>query len=108
MITGHKRGHKTIIKNVRQVIFGDYPTWSGDEYYADTGELADYDRSCHRCGKMPTKEGYDACLGYIPGANHACCGHGVGEGYVIIKGFRSKIDDIDNLRKKLKKDLTLV
>ena len=30
----------------------------------------------------PTKEGYDACLGYIEGAMSACCGHGVEKGYV--------------------------
>ncbi len=34
-------------------------------------------RACIRCGKMPTKEGYDACLGFIKGAKSACCGHGV-------------------------------
>lgn len=30
---------------------------------------------------MPTKEGYDACLGYIKGAKSACCGHGIEEPY---------------------------
>jgi hypothetical protein len=34
---------------------------------------------------MPTKEGYDACLGYIEGAKSACCGHGVEEGYIVYK-----------------------
>ena len=32
---------------------------------------------------MPTKEGYDACLGHIDGAKSACCGHGVEEPYVL-------------------------
>ena len=34
-------------------------------------------RACTKCGQMPTSEGYDACLGYIPNAKFACCGHGV-------------------------------
>lgn len=32
---------------------------------------------------MPTKEGYDACLGFIEGAKSACCGHGVERAYVV-------------------------
>ena len=40
-------------------------------------------RICKRCGKMPTPEGYDACLGYIPNAVSACCGHGVERGFVL-------------------------
>jgi len=43
------------------------------------------ERPCPRCGRMPTPEGYDACLGYIPGAAYACCGHGVEKGYVIME-----------------------
>jgi len=39
-------------------------------------------RPCPKCGKMPTPEGYDACLGHIQGAVAACCGHGVEEGYI--------------------------
>lgn len=57
--------------------------------YADTDEIFDDSRPCKKCGCMPTKEGYDACLGHIKGAKHACCGHGVQEGYIIYN------DDID-------------
>jgi len=39
----------------------------------------DPNRPCLRCGRPPTSEGYDACLGFIPGADSACCGHGVSE-----------------------------
>jgi hypothetical protein len=50
----------------------------GDKWvYADTNECIEIERPCIRCGRMPTTEGYDACLGYIPGATSACCGHGV-------------------------------
>jgi len=34
------------------------------------------ERPCWRCGRMPTVEGYDACLGHIDGVTAACCGHG--------------------------------
>lgn len=40
-------------------------------------------RPCIRCGRMPTAEGYDACLGHIEGASSACCGHGVEGPYII-------------------------
>ena len=63
------------------VVFRD-----GQRYYVDTGECAEGNpRPCSRCGRMPTPEGYDACLGYIPGAAGACCGHGVEPGYVCMQ-----------------------
>jgi len=43
---------------------------------------------CPRCGKPPTPEGYDACLGHIPGAGGACCGHGIEEGRVCFDDGR--------------------
>ena len=77
MIYCYKRGHKVIIKNVR---FED-GFWTSDEYYADDFSKADYDRPCIKCGEMPTKEGYDACLGHLEGVEFACCGHGIEKGY---------------------------
>lgn len=50
--------------------------------YADTNEIFDDSRPCKKCGKHPTKEGYDACIGHIEGATSACCGHGITKGYV--------------------------
>jgi len=32
--------------------------------------------SCGHCNKSQTKEGYDDCLGKLPGLMNACCGHG--------------------------------
>lgn len=43
-------------------------------------------KSCPRCGRMPTPEGHDACLGWIPGVRSACCGHGVEETYYVDGG----------------------
>ncbi len=40
---------------------------------------------CVKCGKLPTKEGHDACLGTLPGVTDACCGHGVTESYIIFE-----------------------
>ncbi|APM39418.1 hypothetical protein [Clostridium kluyveri] len=50
--------------------------------YEDGVPISKEERPCIRCGSMPTREGYDACLGHIEGAISACCGHGVEEGYV--------------------------
>ena len=72
MISSYKRGYKIIYKNKK---------WC----YADNGESISKERSCNKCGKMPTEEGYDACLGYIDNAESVCCGHGVAEPILIIK-----------------------
>jgi hypothetical protein len=40
---------------------------------------------CVKCGKLPTEEGHDACLGTLPGVVDACCGHGVKEPYIIFE-----------------------
>lgn len=66
MIKSHSRGWE---------IYFDGKDWR----YSDNGKLAKDSRPCKRCGRMPTKEGYDACLGYIEGAKSVCCGHGVEE-----------------------------
>lgn len=70
------------------------------EWYYEDGQIADMFRKCPKCGKLPTKDGYDACLGYLPGVKNACCGHGVEEGYIqfkndtiirfILKGIKHK------------------
>ncbi|MHB8896921.1 MAG: hypothetical protein ACYC99_17340 [Candidatus Geothermincolia bacterium] len=43
----------------------------------------DVRRPCKRCGRPPTPEGHDACLGHLPGVRSACCGHGVTPGLII-------------------------
>lgn len=40
-------------------------------------------RPCPKCGRMPTPEGYDGCLGYISGIGGACCGHRVQEAFIV-------------------------
>jgi hypothetical protein len=64
----------------RAYIRGHLAQWDGGCWlYCDTGEPIDKRRSCARCGKAPTKEGHDACLGTLLGIQSACCGHGVGD-----------------------------
>lgn len=70
---GHFRGYK-----IEKTRFG--------HVFADTGEpvsLTWKSRPCGHCGKHNTREDHDGCLGTVPGAVNACCGHGVpGEAYV--------------------------
>lgn len=41
---------------------------------------------CAKCGATgPTSEGHDPCLANLPGVIHACCGHGVDEGYLMLE-----------------------
>lgn len=55
--------------------------------YVDTGAIAGArlqdSRPCARCGRPPTPEGHDACLGKIDGVVSACCGHGKEEPYRV-------------------------
>ena len=68
MITSHLRGNL--------IIYSD-----GAWIYPD-GSKADDSRPCARCGRYPNADGSDACIGHIPGATAACCGHGVEKPYV--------------------------
>jgi len=71
MANGYQSGHK--------IIYTD--RW----LYADTMTSIDIPRPCVRCGRLPTKEGYDACLGFIDGAESACCGHGAHKPILIME-----------------------
>ena len=72
MATSHSRGH---------LIYYD---WNTENWrYSDTNEIVNNNRPCKKCGHGSTIEGYDACLGYIEDALHACCGHGVEKGYIV-------------------------
>lgn len=57
---------------------------SGDFFYVDPLEPCEYNRPCINCNKFPTKEGYDACIGFIPNIKAACCGHGIDEHAYIL------------------------
>jgi len=70
LITSHQRGH-TIEYNGTQWVYSDDKT------------SVNIERSCLRCGNMPTTEGYDYCMGHVPNAISVCCGHGVSESIKI-------------------------
>lgn len=70
-VTTHSRGHIIYWDDKEQI-------WR----YMDDDTPAEIERPCVRCGRMPTPDGYDACLGYVEGASSACCGHGVESGYI--------------------------
>lgn len=55
-----------------------WPTfWNSVKWvYEDTEMKVDDKRPCRRCGRVPTTEGHDACLGKLPNVWSACCGHG--------------------------------
>lgn len=78
MVTTYCRGH-----------LAQYDSEKDLWYWCDTGEVVIYNnRPCKRCGKTPTPEGHDACLGVIPPQDGkaviaACCGHGVEEPYLM-------------------------
>lgn len=74
MVKSYSRGHE---------IYFDDSIW---RYCDNDKPLDSEERPCKRCGKMPTTEGYDACLGHIEGAVSACCGHGVESSYVVKAG----------------------
>jgi hypothetical protein len=59
--------------------------WDGEEHwrYEDNDQPMTEDRDCYHCKQSPTEEGYDPCLGTIPDATAACCGHGMDEGYIM-------------------------
>lgn len=80
MVTSHSRGHEIYFDEEKAV-------WR----YLDSGKIAEDSRPCKKCGRFPTKEGYDACLGYVEGATSACCGHGVDKPIRIYGGKQNGI-----------------
>jgi hypothetical protein len=63
----HVRGHPVVY------VDGEWRYEDGAPVPADPAE----ERPCPICGEPPTPEGYDACIGHVPGATSVCCGHGV-------------------------------
>ena len=82
---------------MRAYVYGHVAEWRDGWVYEDTGEIVT-PRPCPQCGQSPTPEGYDACLGEIPGALGACCGHGLYVGYVDWLGHRVKDGWLNNAK----------
>lgn len=72
---GFARGHEIVkIKS------------TGQWHYSDDLDIFDDSRPCKQCGRYATPEGYDACVGFVPGATSVCCGHGVSEPILVMEG----------------------
>lgn len=70
--TSRIRGHPIYLDGVEWRFTDD------DTVVGETSE-----RPCVSCGESCTPEGYDACLGELPGVANACCGQGdVGFAYI--------------------------
>lgn len=64
-VSASGRGHLTVVNE------------EGVWVYEDTGvPITEEDRPCPHCGKFATFWEPDPCLGYLPGVQSACCGHG--------------------------------
>lgn len=83
--TSYSRGHLI-----------EYNTIINKWVYSDTKEfIENNERPCKKCGKHPTPEGYDACLGFVPGVKSVCCGHGIESGYSVLEnGEYIRLEDI--------------
>ncbi len=91
---GHLHGHQVFYVNdewrysdgtiVEYYLRGHRVFYINDEWHYSDSTIYDENDPCAFCGRPPTPEGYDACLGYIPNAIGACCGHGISEPYVYL------------------------
>lgn len=60
-------------------------------------------RPCGHCNLMNTHEGHDGCLGTIPNALNACCGHGNdAEAYIQFEDRTITGKEVREYRQKIK------
>jgi len=76
--TWHRRGHR--------IVRDAYGRWHWPDGRPLQGGSSPEDPPCARCGQRPGPNGEDPCLGWLPDAVGACCGHGVIRGYVAYPG----------------------
>lgn len=73
---------------LRGYVRGNPVTWDGKRWrLADGRDAAACPLTCSECRAVHQPGEPDACLGLIPGAAGACCGHGVHVGYVNWPGI---------------------
>lgn len=78
-VTGQRRGHLIVLHGDGRWRWGE----SGRFLRIGSGPS---DPPCSYCGLSPTAEGLDSCIGHIPSATSAYCGHGVVGGHVKFPG----------------------
>jgi hypothetical protein len=82
------RGHEIHMGPDEEFVFSDTGASVPDTWES---------RPCGYCGRSNTPEGYDGCVGHLPGVRNACCGHGqLKAAYIqyvggrIIRGIRAR------------------
>jgi len=76
---------------VKSLLNGNTIIYNNDKWVYEDGTSIKETHPCPKCNKLPTPEGYDACIGYIPDVKYACCGHGVNEGYKILNNETKEV-----------------
>lgn len=81
---------------IKGYIRGNRIYFDGNDYrFVDDDSICNDDHPCVRCGRKPTKEGYDACTRKIQGVDYACCGHGIKKPYAAWRtylGWRVRVE----------------
>lgn len=69
-------------------------------YLDDHKDIEHETRSCIKCNQYQNKDGHDYCISNLPNVSHACCGHGLDDGYVLTNDRKSKkFKQCDNMKK---------
>ena len=83
VVSSYHRGYKVFADQDGD---GIYSIWK----YSDGSLVTESKyRPCPKCGELPTKDGHDHCIDNLPGVEHACCGHGMGNGYIKMFGDKN-------------------
>ena len=85
----------------REILLGQLAPSAADLQREARRQRRRMNTPCGLCGQLRTPEGHDACLGTLPGVQAACCGHGKGEGYVMLETghtIRGHFDHVERLR----------
>ncbi|KKN03224.1 hypothetical protein LCGC14_1109780 [marine sediment metagenome] len=87
MRTGHLRGH--------QIYCDDHDVWR----YVDNNEpTVGAERPCGVCLVATGPSGHDPCIGEVPGAINACCGHGNDDEAYVQYPDGVRLDGMDAMR----------
>ena len=77
----------------------EYDIDNGEWIYSDTKENIMTIRSCAKCGRNPTKEGCDSCIGFLKGVKSACCGHGKSKPFAVLEtGEYLEFDNTEEMK----------
>lgn len=73
-----------------------------------SGIVPDDHWPCPRCGAAgPTIKGHDPCIADLPSVVFACCGHGLGQAYVVLASGHVIRGQFDFEHGRIYKDLQI-